>query len=615
MRNLILLITLFTIPVLLNAQELTFEKRKVTGLTAVKVNPLAIKNTFNASLRQIIAPPPSGNSYRDKLAIQKQKSAALYPRRTTQDLASRSVAEQPTIETSIKGNTGGVPLDPSFAVGKDLQLLSVANNNILVKPISGPIQLAMTLNDFAADLGPAAGMFDPRAIYDPIADRYIMTWLAGNVSNTTLIVLAFSETNDAAGNWNLYGLTGDPNNNGHWSDYPMITYSDKEFFLTLNSIRDDESWQDGFERTIIYQINKEEGYLGQELDATLWQEINFDGNRLRNVCPIKPATAAAGDEVYFMSNRNFDIENDSIFLMSLSGTQDVATLSVDIIKADLNYGVAPDGAQDGLPLATNDARILDGYLLGDRIQFVGNSINFDNGRAGIYHGTVSNISSAPSISANIISSDDEDYGYPSIAYTGVESDEEDGIIMFNHVGLDRFPGHSAVYFEQAGEYSDPLTLREGSNYINELDDGNFSFERWGDYSAAQRDFVTPGMVWTHSSYGTGSARGAGWLTQMARPAMNVSTQNVREDLIDVATYPNPTINDFKVVFEIYDVENLHITIVDVQGRPVHVLHAGTPKRQGKLEFTMSTAPLEAGMYFLQINADGKLIGNEKVIVQ
>jgi len=137
-------------------------------------------------------------------------------------------------------------------------------------------------------------MFDPRAIYDPIADKYIVSWLAGNTSNSSLIVIGFSETNDAAGNWNLYALTGDPNNNGQWSDYPM----------------------------------------------------------------------------------------------------------------DLDYGVAPDGAQVGAPLATNDARILDGYLLGDRIEFVGNSINTDNGRAGIYHGTVSNVSTAPSISAHIISNDD-----------------------------------------------------------------------------------------------------------------------------------------------------------------------------------------------------------------
>jgi len=615
MRNIILLITLFVSPFLLNAQEVTFEKRKVTGLTAVKVDPLANENNFNANLRQLIAPPPSGHSYRDKLAIQKEKSAALYPKTNAITASSRSLTDPPTIEVSIKGNTGGIPLDPSFAVNSEQQLLSVANNNILVKPTVGPVQLAMTLNDFAAPLGPAAAMFDPRAIYDPIADRYIMSWLAGNTSNSSLIVIAFSETNDASGNWNLYSLTGDPNNNGQWSDYPMITYTDKEFFLTLNSIRDNESWQEGFARTIIYQINKEEAYLGQELDATLWQEITFDGNRLRNVCPIKPATEVAGDEVYFMSNRNFDIQNDSIFLMHLSGTQDVATLNVDVIQSNINYGVAPDGLQVGSPLATNDARILDGYLLGDRIEFVGNSIDTNNGRAGIYHGTVRGLSSVPTITASILSNDDEDYGYPSIAYTGLEPSETDGIILFSHTGLNRFPGHSAVYFDQQAEYSDPLTLREGTSYINELPDDNFSFERWGDYSAAQRDFVNPGMVWTHSSFGTGGARGAGWLTQMARPLLDVSTQNVREDLIEVAAYPNPTVNDFKVVFEIFDVKNLNITIVDVQGRPVHILHAGKPKRQGKLEFTMSTAPLDAGMYFLQINADGKLIGNEKIIVQ
>jgi len=183
--------------------------------------------------------------------------------------------------------------------------------------------------------------------------------------------------------------------------------------------------------------------------------------------------------------------------------------------------------------------LLDPPLLKQEMRY---SIDFDNGRAGIYHGTVSNVSTAPSISANIISNDDEDFGYPSIVYTGLEPEEQDGSLLYSHTGLNRFPGHSAIYFDQEGEYSDPLTLREGTSYIDELPDDSFSFERWGDYSMAQ-------------------------------------------------------------------------TVVDAQGRPIHVIHDGSPKRQGKLEFTMSTAPLEAGMYFLQINADGKLIGNEKIIVQ
>ncbi len=615
MKNLILLFTLFTIPFLINAQETTFKKRKVKGLTAVKVNASALKNNFNASIQQITAPPPSGNSYRDKLAIQKKKGAELFPRKIRQDIQSRSMVDQPTIETSIKGNTstGGRPLDNHFAVNNEGQLVTMVNSNLTVKGPTGIVLVNLQLSDFASALGSATQMFDPKVIFDPISDRYIMTWLGGFDSANSIIVVAFSETNDATGDWNVYGLPGSPENDGTWSDYPMITYTDKEFFLTLNSIRDTESWQAGFDRTIIYQINKAEGYAGQELVTTLWQEIVFDGGRLRNVCPIKPATEVASDEVYFLSNRNFDLQNDTIFLMHLSGTQDVATLSVSMIQSDLSYGVPPDGEQEEGVLATNDSRILDGYLLDDRIEFVGNSRNLDNGRAGIYHGTVYDVSTNPTITATNISNDVEDYGYPSIAYTGVEPGEVDGIIMFSHTGIDRYSGHSAVYFETPGEYSDVLTLKEGFNYIDMIN--NSEVERWGDYSANQRDYANPGMVWIASSYGVSTNQNAAWLTQLARPNMSVSTQSAKNNNIEVLAYPNPTVNDVKVVFEIFDVKNLKLQIVDVNGSLVKLIHDDRPKRQGTLEFTMSTAPLGTGIYFLQIIADGQSVATEKIVVK
>ncbi len=615
MKNTLLLIAIFLCPLFLLSQDLTYDKSKLKGMTPIKVNAASLTNNFNAVIQQVAAPPPSGNSYRDKLALQKAKSAALYPRQSSQIATTRSMADQPTIETSLKGNTssGGRPLDNNFAVNAQGQMVTMVNSNLTVKGPTGIVQLSITLEDFASSLGTAAFMFDPKVFYDPIDDRYVMTWLGGNTSNASIIVLAFSETNDATGDWNLYGLTGNPNDDGTWSDYPMLTFTDTECFLTLNSIREGESWQAGFEKTIIYQMNKASGYSGQELDLTLWQEIIFDGKLLRNVCPIKPSTETVGDDIFFLSNRNFDIVNDSIFFIHIDGTQDDATLTIDMHKSNLNYGTPPNGEQEEGFLATNDCRILDGYILDDRIEFVGNSIDFNNGRAGVYHGTIQDIYSAPSISAHMITSDTEDYGYPSIGYTGIEPGEIDGIILFSHTGAERAAGHSAVYFEEPGTYSEPLSLKEGSNYIDMIADSDV--ERWGDYSANQRDYTNPGMVWTASSFANSAKRNATWLTQLARPNMNVATKDILANQVEVTAYPNPTANDLQVTFEIFDVSNLVLKIVDTNGRLVKLIHDDKPKRQGKLEFSMSTAPLQAGIYFLQIIADGRTIGNQKVVVQ
>ena len=613
MKKLILSI-LMAFPLLLSAQGLEYDKSKLKGMTPVKVNMMQAAGGFNAELTQVAAPPPSGTSYRDALARQKAKSAELYPRQSSQGVEKRSTLEQPTIERSIKGNngTGGRPLDNNFAVNNDGQLVSLVNSSIEVKSSNGILRVAMTLEDFADALPTEAFMFDPKVNFDPIANKYIMTWLGGNTPSSSIIVFAFSETDDATGDWNLYGFTGNPNDNGTWSDYPMITYSNEECFLTLNSILEGVAWQVGFTKTIIYQINKAEGFAGSELDITLWQDVFYDGKPVRNVCPIKPATEVAGDEVFFLSNRNFDITNDSIFFIHLDGKQDVAELSVDVLLADMNYGVPPDGEQEVGFLATNDARVLDGYLLDDRIEFVGNTIDPDNGRASVYHGTIENVFTAPSLTGNIISNDNEDYGYPSISYTGLEPTDLDGIILFSHTAVDRPAGHSAVYFNSQNEYSDPLTLKEGNSYIDMISDSDI--ERWGDYSANQRDFINPGMVWTASSFGNTVNRNATWLTQLARPSGTVSTRDVLNQ-VDIAAFPNPTNNDLQITFDINGVNNLLLQIVDLSGRTVKVIHNDKPKRQGKLAFSMSTAPLASGIYFLQIIADGQSIGNEKIVVE
>jgi len=616
MKKILFIISLIA-PFFLSAQNVSYEKKKVLGLTPVKINVSSLPTGFNAQLQQVSAPPPSGNSYRDKLALQKEKSAKLFPRKTSEKVSTRSLLSPPTIERSLTGNagTGGRPLDNNFAVNMQGQMITMVNSNLTVKGPSGIVQLSITLNDFATSLGTNAGMFDPKVNYDPIADKFIMTWLGGNNPFSSIIVFAFSETNDATGDWNIYGLPGSPNMDNTWSDYPMITFTDTECFLTLNSIIEGLSWQEGFDKTIIYQINKESGYSGQPLNATLWQEITFDGKTLRNVCPVKPATNVSGDNVFFLSNRNFDISNDSIFFIQLDGTQDDAELTVDVLKSDLNYGVPPDAEQEEQFLATNDARILDAYLLDDRIEFVGNSIDQTNGRASVYHGSIKDVYSAPSITGNIITNDDQDYGYPSIAYTGLESGDIDGIIMFSHTAIDRYAGHSAVYFDGSGDYSEPLTLKEGKNFIDMI--ANADLERWGDYSSTQRDYANPGMVWTASSYSNIVKRNATWLTQLARPNMMVATNNAQARDVEVKAFPNPTPtqSDVKLSFEIYDVDNLLLQIVDVNGRLIKIIHDDAPKRQGKLEFTMSTAPLSTGIYFLQILADGQSIGNEKIIVQ
>lgn len=556
------------------------------------------------------APPVNGDSYQAYLIALKEESAKKYPKRNILPNEPRGGAEAPVITRTIWGNTSasGSPLDNHIAVNNDEQVISVINSDITIKNSAG-VTLSSTSLEAFADLN---DVFDPRVNYDPVADRFYMTMLSGRDINSD-IILAFTETNDATGNWFKYRMSGNPFDDGTWSDYPMITFTDTEYILTMNSLRNYEGWVEGFSHTLIYQWKKEEALKGEALNMKIWTDIEYNGQSIRNVHPVKSATGEPGDNFYMLSNRNFDMQNDSIFILEITGKHDdpATELKIDVQKMDIPYGAPPFATQPSGTLWTNDARVLDSYLLGDKIQFAGNTINFDNGHASIYHGTVHDITGERSITANIISSATEEYGYPSIAYTGIEAEDTDAIMIFSHTGADRNPGYSAMYIDNDGLYSPLVTVKEGQNYIDMF--SNNVDERWGDYSGNQRNYANPGEVWVASSYGNTSKRNGTWLGEIIRPDLFVATEEIEEQMTFKA-FPNPTADRFSIEIDAMDIEHLYLSISDLNGRTIHTFSDGRPVKQGIIDFSFSTKPLSTGTYLLNIQIDGKQMESRKIVV-
>ncbi len=587
--------------------------------------PLPKANTINLSepftdyepnWQVLEAPPVDGDSYAAYLAKVKEESAKKFPKNYDYIPQARSGSEAPVVTRALFGNPSpsNTPTDNHIAVNANEQVISVVNSNITVKDAPNFItSLSISLEAFTETLAISNFVFDPRVNYDPKSDRYFMTMLSGSRSNESYIILAFSETNDASGNWHQYVLDGTPEDDGTWSDYPMITFTDTEFFLSMNSIRDNEPWETGFDHTLIYQWKKEEAFNGDPLNMKVWYEVEYGGKSIRNIHPVKDAKGEPGDNVYFLSNRNFDMQNDSIFILEITGKHDDpnTALEVDVKKMDQPYGAPPHATQREGLLQTNDARILDSYLLNDKVHFVGNTINFDNGLATFYHGIVDDIAGERSISSNFIQSvAGEEYGYPSIAYTGIEQEDTDAIIVFLHTSANRNAGYSALYYDNDGLYSPHATVKEGITFIDML---NQEVERWGDYSGNQRNYSDPGEVWVSASYGGTQRVNGTTIGEIIRPSLFVSTDQIAES-VKVKTYPNPTTDRFSIEIDAMDIDNLHMFLTDLNGKVIHTFTNTKPKRSGILDFSFSTQPLSAGTYLLNIVIDDQERRSEKVVV-
>src|SRR6478735_5561522 len=108
----------------------------------------------------------------------------------------------------------------------------------------------------------------------------------------------------------------------------MISLSKNELFLSINLLYNDSTWQAGFVETIVWQINKKNGYSGQTLNTTLHSNIGYNGKAIRNLCPVKGGSKLNSPNMYFISNRNLASQNDTVFLVNITDTIGASTASV-----------------------------------------------------------------------------------------------------------------------------------------------------------------------------------------------------------------------------------------------------------------------------------------------
>jgi len=230
--------------------------------------------------------------------------------------------------------------------------------------------------------------------------------------------------------------------------------------------------------------------------------------------------------MYVLSNRNFDLFNDSIFVGKIIGksTDTAQSLTMEAYKSNINYGMPPNGRQFDTDatdptggLQTNDARVLAGIKIGDNIQFVSNTINPAKVLSAIYHGTILDVSTSPTITAKLIADTLKDFGYPNIAWTGNEACDIETVIAFDYSSLSDFPGIAAVYYDNEGNYSDYKVVKPGEDYSDGI---SGSYERWGDYFGLQRNYAKPGSVYSFGCFG--KQRGfSGWCAELISPDSSI----------------------------------------------------------------------------------------------
>lgn len=599
--------------------------------TDYKTKRLLIKKSYSRNIRQIddkfavslqnIENPFEGNStYRQHLQDLKAEVARKFPPKKMQysrkNKAANSNSEVDTSQTlyAFEGNkyNFSVPNDNTMAANKDGIVLSAINTNIIFYDTkSDSLLKTVSLNVFSDTLSViSTHQYDPKVIYDYQYDRFIVVNLAGASSdNTSHIVVAFQQTDDVLGPWSYYAVEGNPLGDTSWTDFPAISLSNDELFITGNLLRYGGSWQTSFKQSVIWQLDKKSGFEGKDvLPIRLYHDIEYNGVRLRNIHPVMGGDAFFGPEMFFMSNKNFALTSDTFFLINTSGLLDdpATTLDVNLIKSDAEYGAPPNPKMPANKrLATNDARVLGAIYQNDIIHFVGNTLDQSSGFATIYHGIIRHPEIASTASLYLLQSDSLQFGYPNISFCGNEFFPENCMISFNYTSDSINPGFAMIMHSEDHQYSTLKVLKEGETYMNVLFG---TLQRWGDYSGSQPVYGEPGKVWLCGTYGKlnpGQRVYGTWVSCERNPQIDRYQFVAKEDKMDV--FPNPSVSER--VYYSFKLENsgtIDVDLISMDGKIIHLMKDYASK-EGVNILHFNTQYLGTGQYVLKVkSSDGKI---------
>ena len=601
------------------AQKLT--KSYTTNHKKININDY--EDLWMVQLQHLEMIKPGGNGYNEFLQKQKNIITSKFPRKNSHKSNSPSPKNSSVdlnIEYGFEGNlyNNKVPNDNTLAISDEGLMIAGINSSYIVYDKSNDtISKRTTLNSMTFSFTNLLFLkkYDPKFIYDPNEDRFIMVFLVGNNPVNNHICVAFSSTNDPLDDWNVYMLVGDALDTNHWTDYPAISITDDDLFITGNLLLHNVSWQEGFYQSLIWQIDKDQGYNGNDtLTFNLWSDIKDDSIYVRNIHPIRGARELQSGDQYLLSNKNFSTESDTLYLIHIANSHasDSATISMSRISLNDHYFLSPNGRQyNGKELATNDSRVLGGIIDKEWIQYVQHSMDTSTGSCAIYHGTIYNYEKNPYVESNILSDSIIDFGYPNIASTGINPNEPECVIGFDYTSPIDTNGLACIYMDNNYNYSPMKKLNTGDRAIDRLS-GNI--DRWGDYSGIQRKYNEPCKVWLSGMYGKISTNGS-WISSVS------VSDTCREPLPhlflepsfrDGSLFPNPAVEMVNYDFTTLESNNLLIQLWSLEGKLITVLYDDfVNEGPNRLSFNISS--LNIGAYLLTISKNGEIIHRKKLI--
>lgn len=199
---------------------------------------------------------------------------------------------------AIGDNSSTIPPDMGGAVGPN-HIMTALNSQVRIQDKAGGILSTVSLNGFFSALVTGFSVFDPKVLYDPFAQRWILTAPANSNSATSALLIAVSSTNNPTDPWTGYSFDVDAANT-KWFDYPSIGFNRNWIVITGNLYQVvPPNTPDPFQNEQVYIFDKAAVYAGTAVPTVLNQPTSEGFT----VCPAVTLDNTQNTE-YLVSNYN-----------------------------------------------------------------------------------------------------------------------------------------------------------------------------------------------------------------------------------------------------------------------------------------------------------------------
>ena len=498
------------------------------------------------------------NTFVDPTGLPKGADPAIqekYGAESRNNLNSPDLPAHIDLQFDGMGFTGVAPADPTMCVGQNhiIQMINGSSGSYFkVFNKDGTTAVAQTYLDQL----PGAGFFgqgDPIALYDQLADRYILTEF-GNLTgsgNPTHLLLCISQTNDPTGAWVIYRFETP----GVFPDYPHWAIWNNAYYATTNT------FAPGFVGCSMYAFDRAK-ILASDPTATMQSVLqsSFTSSN-RSLAPVSllGTTAPAANSPGLFAYYNDDYltgapDVDSVGLFTF--LPDFTTPANTVISRVPPMVVAPFksnvcGSRNCAPGCNGSS----GYdVLSNRImhhvylrRFPGydaitiqHTVDAGGGQAATRWYELRNSGGGWSVYQQSTYAPNGNFRFmPSMATNA----KGQICLAYNITGS----GMCASIGVTGRNASDPLNTMTYDENIATLGTGYGTFgNRWGDYNDMNVDPTSDSTFWFTAMYGQSN-----WNTRIIKIKLRSLTTNPSVTINQAATQGDPTTGspiNFTVVF-------------------------------------------------------------------